>query len=277
MQFRPEGEIDTAIVMKDIVFFSPSRVTKYKEAYSNTKQNITSLTSDEALSIVVEGKLTKIQYNLIRNTAREHNSNMYPNYEAIISAKTKCYPDNLRITKSVAEASLQQLLDHTVSRLFRCIEEVTEHLKPEVLKNLYLITKWSCDGSFGISEYKQKFLDPNISDSNIFLTSIVPIQLISGNPKTTRLDYTTRLDKKLDLYQSREQAGFRANFGTNDHLQTIKQLIEKSIEYNKPLVVTFVDFHKAFDSVELDSIIEALNQALKMRQARYNYTLTATK
>ncbi|XP_050518510.1 uncharacterized protein LOC126892818 [Diabrotica virgifera virgifera] len=34
-----------------------------------------------------------------------------------------------------------------------------------------------------MSEYKQKFSDPNVSDSNIFLTSIVPIQLISGNPK----------------------------------------------------------------------------------------------
>ncbi|XP_072395388.1 uncharacterized protein [Diabrotica undecimpunctata] len=79
--------------------------------------------------------------------------------------------------------------------------------------------------------------------------------------KDLRKVITTRLDKKLNLYQSREQAGFKVNFGTNDHLQTIKQLIEKSIEYNKPLVLPFVDFHKAFDSVELDSVIEVLNES----------------
>ncbi|XP_072397478.1 uncharacterized protein [Diabrotica undecimpunctata] len=78
----------------------------------------------------------------------------------------------------------------------------------------------------------------------------------------------------LMRYQSTEQAGFRANFGTNDHLQTIKQLIEKSIEYNKPLVLTFVDFRKAFDSVELDSVIEALNESrIDSRYSRLIYNI----
>lgn len=56
-----------------------------------------------------------------------------------------------------------------------------------------------------------------------------------------------RITYKLDLCQPREQAEFRAGYGTNDHLQNVKPLIEKCI---KPLVLVFVDFEKAFDTVD---------------------------
>ncbi|XP_045480952.1 uncharacterized protein LOC123685338 [Harmonia axyridis] len=65
---------------------------------------------------------------------------------------------------------------------------------------------------------------------------------------------TNRLESKFELYQPREQAGFRAGYSTNDHLQCLKTLIEKTIEYNRPLVLKFVDFHNAFDTVELTAI-----------------------
>lgn len=57
----------------------------------------------------------------------------------------------------------------------------------------------------------------------------------------------TRLENKLD--QPREQTEFRRQWGTNVHLQSIKILIEKSIEYNRPLILTFIDFHKVFDTI----------------------------
>jgi len=49
-----------------------------------------------------------------------------------------------------------------------------------------LISKWGLDGSSGQAQYKQKFNDvQSASDSNIFLTSFVPIQIImySGESK----------------------------------------------------------------------------------------------
>ncbi|XP_056633464.1 uncharacterized protein LOC130443041 [Diorhabda sublineata] len=87
-----------------------------------------------------------------------------------------------------------------------------------------------------------------------------PISLLSHLYKWFTKIVTKRLERKLDFYQSREQAGFRIGYGTNDHLQTIKILIEKSIEYNRPLVMIFVDFRKAFDTVELPAILSALQQ-----------------
>lgn len=64
----------------------------------------------------------------------------------------------------------------------------------------------------------------------------------------------------MDFYQPKEQAGFRSEFGTNDHLQCLKTLIEKTIEYNRPLALIFVDFKKAFDTVELPAILTALQE-----------------
>lgn len=52
-----------------------------------------------------------------------------------------------------------------------------------------------------------------------------------------------------------EQAGFSRAFETNDHFQIIKTLIEKTTEYNRFLVLAFIDFHKTFDAVELKAVI----------------------
>ncbi len=65
---------------------------------------------------------------------------------------------------------------------------------------------------------------------------------------------TTRLEKKLDEYQPREQAGFRSKYSTTDHIHAINQLKEKCREYNIPLCVAFAVYEKAFDSVQTQSI-----------------------
>ena len=62
----------------------------------------------------------------------------------------------------------------------------------------------------------------------------------------------------LDFHQSREQAGLRAGFSTVDHLHVIRQLQEKAHEYNISLYFAFVDYEKAFDSIEFEPIFHAL-------------------
>lgn len=52
----------------------------------------------------------------------------------------------------------------------------------------------------------------------------------------------------MDSYCSLKEAAFRRGYATIDHLQVIKTLIEKSAEYNKPLLVIFVDYQKVFDT-----------------------------
>ena len=68
----------------------------------------------------------------------------------------------------------------------------------------------------------------------------------------------------LDQHQPREQAGFRSGFSTIDHIQVISQLQEKADEYNIPPFFAFVDYEKAFDSIEFNPLFEALeNQGVE--------------
>eukprot|EP00057_Strongylocentrotus_purpuratus_P009229 XP_011663703.1 PREDICTED: uncharacterized protein LOC105438068 [Strongylocentrotus purpuratus] len=69
-----------------------------------------------------------------------------------------------------------------------------------------------------------------------------------------------RIKDRLDSNQPREQAGFRAGFSTTDHLQAINQLIEKANEYQLQLCLGFVDYQKAFDSIEHTDMFDALRK-----------------
>ena len=82
-----------------------------------------------------------------------------------------------------------------------------------------------------------------------------PICLLSNMYKLFTKIITTRLEKKLDENQPREQAGFRSKYSTTDHIHAINQLKEKCREYNIPLCVAFVDYEKAFDSVQTQAIL----------------------
>ncbi|KAE9415440.1 hypothetical protein Angca_006851, partial [Angiostrongylus cantonensis] len=59
----------------------------------------------------------------------------------------------------------------------------------------------------------------------------------------------SRILRTLDEEQPVEQAGFRKGFCCMDHIQTVSRVIEFCWEYHLPLVLTFVDYEKAFDSV----------------------------
>ncbi|CAH2104114.1 unnamed protein product [Euphydryas editha] len=69
-----------------------------------------------------------------------------------------------------------------------------------------------------------------------------------------------RISKLLDEQQPVEQAGFRKGFATVDHIHTLKQVVEKYKEYNKKIYIAFVDYAKAFDSLDHKSIWESLQQ-----------------
>ncbi|WKX88632.1 hypothetical protein Q1695_008343 [Nippostrongylus brasiliensis] len=69
-----------------------------------------------------------------------------------------------------------------------------------------------------------------------------------------------RMERILDDNQPVEQAGFRKNFSCMDQIP-VAQLIERSREYHIPLVLVFVDYRKAFDSVEINAVLNALVHA----------------
>ncbi|KAK6743191.1 hypothetical protein RB195_010447 [Necator americanus] len=86
-----------------------------------------------------------------------------------------------------------------------------------------------------------------------------PICLLSVIYKLFTRAILNRIEKVLDEGQPCEQAGFRKGFSTIDHIHTVSKLIEVSREYKMPLCLTFIDLKKAFDSVETEAVVEALD------------------
>lgn len=86
-----------------------------------------------------------------------------------------------------------------------------------------------------------------------------PISLLSQVYKLFMKVINNRLTSKFDNYQPVEQAGFRKGYSTSDHLLTMKVLVEKANEYHLPMYFAFVDYEKAFDSVELWAVEQAMN------------------
>ncbi|KAE9417641.1 hypothetical protein Angca_002389, partial [Angiostrongylus cantonensis] len=67
-----------------------------------------------------------------------------------------------------------------------------------------------------------------------------------------------RIDRTLDEGQPCEKAGFRKGLSTMDHIHTTTRLIDVSQEYKRLLYLTFIDLEKAFDSIEIEAVMEAL-------------------
>ena len=57
-----------------------------------------------------------------------------------------------------------------------------------------------------------------------------------------------------------EQQGFRKNRSVIDAIFTIRQITEKTIEFNKPTFMCFVDLTKAFDRVKLKDVVPLLQK-----------------
>jgi len=60
----------------------------------------------------------------------------------------------------------------------------------------------------------------------------------------------------LKYIQPREEKqGFRKNRSTTDAIFILRQIVEKSIEFNHPTYLRFVDLKKAFERVRLADVI----------------------
>lgn len=88
-----------------------------------------------------------------------------------------------------------------------------------------------------------------------------PISILPNMYKLFTKILQQKIEQKINNDQPEEQAGFRPSYSTNDHLQTINQIIEKCQEYNINLYLGFIDYSKAFDSIETKHIWPSLERA----------------
>ena len=63
-----------------------------------------------------------------------------------------------------------------------------------------------------------------------------------------------RLRDQVDAKLRREQAGFRPGRGTREQIFTLRNIIEQSLEWNATLMLVFIDYMKAFDSIHQETL-----------------------
>lgn len=85
-------------------------------------------------------------------------------------------------------------------------------------------------------------------------TNYRTISLVSHASKVLLKVILNRIQRKTEEELPDEQAGFRPNRGTRDQITNLRVLMAKMKEHNQPLYMCFVDFQKAFDSVQHEKL-----------------------
>lgn len=94
------------------------------------------------------------------------------------------------------------------------------------------------------------------------LANYRPITLLPICYKTLTHVINKRMEKVLDENQSKKQTGFKKGSGTIDNIFCMNILLEKYNGNNEPidLYCAFVDYQKAFDTVEWEAVWSALRR-----------------
>ncbi|XP_055840046.1 uncharacterized protein LOC129907726 [Episyrphus balteatus] len=225
-----------------------------KKCQSKENIQIKQLDTNDALKLLVEAKLSKHQYQVIRNLVNQKTEvDVFPSYVKVLKAKQDCYPElqTIKITDSLAEVSLQGLLNHTAERIVESQQEIFENLEND-FGHLTLIGKWGFDGSSGQSEYKQR-ISGEFSDSDMFITSYVPIQLYSQmgsekkivwhnpRPGSTRYCRPIRFQLKKETADLSRTEQEYIQTQINELNETVIKISDRFIRVKHILKLTMVD------------------------------------
>ena len=68
----------------------------------------------------------------------------------------------------------------------------------------------------------------------------------------------TRIKKDLIGALPIQQAAYQPGHSTIEQIQTIQQIIEKSMEFQQSCVICFIDYTKVFDSIDQTKLWKTL-------------------
>ena len=84
------------------------------------------------------------------------------------------------------------------------------------------------------------------------------IMLLSVPGKVLNRILLERMKEAVDPKLRDQQAGFRRNRSCVDQIASLRIIVEQSLEWNSPLYINFIDFEKAFDSVDRETLWKLL-------------------
>jgi hypothetical protein len=86
------------------------------------------------------------------------------------------------------------------------------------------------------------------------------INLLNAIRKVFYRTILNHIATSIDLKLRPEQAAFRLNRSCVDQINSLRIIIEQAVEWQSPLYLTFIDYEKAFDSVDRECIWIALRE-----------------
>lgn len=84
------------------------------------------------------------------------------------------------------------------------------------------------------------------------------IMLLSVPCKVLNRILLERMKEVVDPKLRDQQAGFRQNRSCADQIASLRIVVEQSLEWNSPLYINFIDYEKAFDSVDRETLWKLL-------------------
>merc|ERR1711911_32185 len=84
------------------------------------------------------------------------------------------------------------------------------------------------------------------------------ISLLSVPSKIFNRVILNRIKNAVDPKLRDNQAGFRKNRSCKDQIATLRVIVEQSLEWNTSLYINFIDYEKAFDSVDRNTLWKLL-------------------
>lgn len=180
MKLRAEGHSIEANILKRVALGRVPDISKVSEA---TQQDPIApsvmYTASEALGLLLNADLSKMAYQELRQGAIDHGIDLYPSYHNVLEAKKECHPPGINVFENGAEVPLQNLLNHTVTRLLQFLDLPFS----SELQQLTLQVKYGFDGASNFSLVKQTFKGDPFDETAIFLACLVPLALQDSTGK----------------------------------------------------------------------------------------------
>ncbi|XP_047138746.1 uncharacterized protein LOC105845062 [Hydra vulgaris] len=107
------------------------------ETNQSDKHQPIMMSADQALSLKIHCDLSDLQCQMIRNSSLVQNANIYPPLKTILESKADCYPKDLLITETSANCNLQNMVNHTLSRILKLNFELLQNLDKTVTHGVF--------------------------------------------------------------------------------------------------------------------------------------------
>ena len=144
--------------------------------------------------------------------------------------------------------------DGLTVEFYKCFWNDIKQMVIDSLNEGYDKKQLSCSQSQAILTLLYKKGDKNILDN------WRPISLLNIDYKLAARIISMRLKKVIDKIVSDDQAGFLKNRSTSECIRLVQDMIDYCVFETKPAVVMFLDFRKAFDTINHNFLFYLLRE-----------------